>query len=439
MDHAKKLEFVKHMTKMGLDHVKHFDTGGGVVSAGSSGAGPLGGISAGLTAQNGFQASAPTSAGAVGTQQAGLAGQLQTEAAGGGPNPAQIQLQQNAAQIAQAGANTNSANRALNPGLAARMSGNQTEATTTNAAGTAASQQAQQQLAAQSQLEGLTGQEQTGALQAQGINAQVAQNNTNAVENTQGGILGGVGSAISSLTGLAKGGEVKRMASGGSIQVPGVVNLSNAGALPDFSQSGGGSDPEAPTDTSPGEIAAPENNYATAANDFGSNSTPESVQNFGAQPLSSSTMGSQFSGNPSAPHLSKGGKVGPQSHVGKFLNAKKMASGGLMGEVSQIAPLVMMAANKGGKVPAMVSPGEKYLNPKEAKAVAQGKADPMKVGKTVPGKPKVMHDSLKNDTVPAMLDDGGEVIPLHVMIKRSPEKAAAFVRKHLSKKSMSIS
>jgi len=41
-----------------------------------------------------------------------------------------------------------------------------------------------------------------------------------------------------------------------------------------------------------------------------------------------------------------------------------------------------MMAN-GGKVPALVSPGEKYLNPQAVQQVAQG-ANPMSVGETIP-------------------------------------------------------
>lgn len=92
---------------------------------------------------------------------------------------------------------------------------------------------------------------------------------------------------------------------------------------------------------------------------------------------------------------------------------------------------------KGGKVvPAMVSPGEKYLNPREAKKVAEGKASPAKEGKVIPGKPKFKGNNYANDTVPAKLESGGVIIPNSVMQSDDPIKgAAAFVRAHLGRSS----
>lgn len=88
----------------------------------------------------------------------------------------------------------------------------------------------------------------------------------------------------------------------------------------------------------------------------------------------------------------------------------------------------------GGKVPAMVSPGEMYLNKKKAQAVAKGKASPMQ-GERIPGKAKVKGDSLKNDTVPKTLEAGGVVIPRSVMEHPdAAKKAAAFVAAHLAKR-----
>jgi hypothetical protein len=92
---------------------------------------------------------------------------------------------------------------------------------------------------------------------------------------------------------------------------------------------------------------------------------------------------------------------------------------------------------KGGKVDAMVSPGEKFLKPKEVKEVAKGKANPMKVGETIPGKPKVPGaiDSYKNDTVPKKLETGGIVIPRHVTQSADPVgESMKFVKAILAKK-----
>lgn len=408
MDFQKKLEFVHKMAKLGL---QHFD-GGGVIS-GSQG-NPLSGVSGALTTQNTYNASAPVQESTIGAQETGLAGQLQTEAAGAGPNPAQIQYQQNAQNIAQRQAALNAQNRAINPGLAARLSGNSAVQAGQQAAGTAAAQQAQQQLAAQGELGSLAGTEQQGLNSAQGINAQVSQNNANAVQNTQGGILSSI-PVIGSL--FAEGGEVHKYASGGSIQTPGVPTFSNADDLPDMHKSIA-KKPSPPTSS----LSAPSDNAALGANPFsiaGVSDTP-ALAPMAAAPILGSSAG--IGSAAAAPSLgfSRGGNVGPRSHVGMML-----AKGG------------KPKMSKSGDVPAMVSPGEISLTPQQAKAVADGKSNPMKVGEKIKGHAKVSGDSLKNDTVPKMLKNGGMVIDRET-VQMGPEKAAEFVRRHLSKKGIGL-
>lgn len=83
---------------------------------------------------------------------------------------------------------------------------------------------------------------------------------------------------------------------------------------------------------------------------------------------------------------------------------------------------------KGGKVPALVSPGERYLPPSEVKKVEQGKKSPMKAGEKIPGKPKYPGNDYRNDTTPKTLQEGGIVIPNEVLQSKNPEKAAhAFI------------
>ena len=92
-----------------------------------------------------------------------------------------------------------------------------------------------------------------------------------------------------------------------------------------------------------------------------------------------------------------------------------------------------MNAAHGGKVPAMVSPGEKYLTPHQAKGVLKGHVNPME-GKTIPGKAKVKGDSYDNDTVPVTLEEGGCVIPRSVLQSDQPMKnAIKFVHEHMRK------
>ncbi len=103
------------------------------------------------------------------------------------------------------------------------------------------------------------------------------------------------------------------------------------------------------------------------------------------------------------PFLSQGGEV--PEHLSHAANC--YYSGGQM-------------ANK---VPAMVSPGEKYIPPQEAKKVANGEKSLASAGEKIPGKAKVSGDSLKNDTVQKNLDAGGIVIPKSIMESDDPIKA----------------
>lgn len=90
----------------------------------------------------------------------------------------------------------------------------------------------------------------------------------------------------------------------------------------------------------------------------------------------------------------------------------------------------------GGQVNAMVSPGERYLSPEEVKKVAHGK-NPMKSGEKIPGKAHVKGDSLKNDTVPKKLKEGGIVLPKSVTEHPdAPEEAKRFVQAILAKNKM---
>ena len=122
--------------------------------------------------------------------------------------------------------------------------------------------------------------------------------------------------------------------------------------------------------------------------------------------------------------------IGPKSFAGKFF----------AGQIPQ-TPDTQDTSHldgyaKGGKVPALLSPGEKYLPPQEAKEVAQGKKDAMKTGKTVPGKPKVKGavNSYANDTVKANLDEGGIVIPRSITEgPNSHWEAMKFVRACMAK------
>ncbi len=327
-----------------------------------------------LQAQNGIQ-----------NQQA-VFNQLQNVANGQGPNPAQAMLanatganvaQQAALMAGQRGAGAN-------VGLESRQIAQQGANTQQQAAGQGAAMQAQQSLGALGQLGGIAGQQvgqQQNALQQLQAANQAQQN---AQLNSLQGVNSAVGNAQTPLNQIA--------ANNTNNQINGA--LGGAGAAL-------------------GAIGRPMAN------------TPV-VQ----QPQAGDY--SQFH-NGDYSTLAKGGEVtppkakmtipgGPRSYIGKH------QAGTLPTE--HIVPM-----SQGGKVDAMVSPGEKYLPPAQAQAVAQGKADPIKEGQTIPGKAKVKGDSLKNDIVPAALEEGGCVIPRSVLEGPNPHEAAArFVAEHMSKR-----
>lgn len=91
----------------------------------------------------------------------------------------------------------------------------------------------------------------------------------------------------------------------------------------------------------------------------------------------------------------------------------------------------------GGRVPAMLSPEERYIPPHLVQKAKNG--NPMKEGVKVPGKAKKAGNDIENDTVPAYLEPGGVVLPRSVTKSANPEeKAKAFMahlKDHQDKKS----
>ncbi len=364
-----------------------------------------------LNAQNGIGNQAN-----VFGQQQGLANQLQGVANGTGPNPAQ-------AMLAQAtGANT--ANQAAlmagqrgasqNVGLMARQAAQQGAANQQNAAGQAATMQANQSLGALGQLgaqqanmanvaQNQIGNQQTGlsnlnqASQGQQANLLGIQGNQNTAnaniaqgnQKTQAGLFGGVMNSIGSM--FADGGAVKPMyAEGtpnGTVQVA-QQPMSNIGKFAKGLGQGVGG-------TAPGQ--------------------PQDPVFEGASSLTSG-LGRAVKSAFNSP-----------SNTDTTVSPTNLDSG-------------RMQAAHGGKVPALVSPGEKYLTPDKVNKVAQG-ANPMREGETIPGKPKVKGavNSYANDTVPKTLEEGGIVIPRHITQGKNPEKAAhEFISAILAKNGKSM-
>lgn len=497
----------------------------------------------------------------------GLSQQYVNEAAGKGPNPAQLQYQQNANNIAQQQAQSYAQNRALNPGLAARQAGNTGANVQQNAASGAGVQQAQQQLAAQQQLGQLSVGNQGAINQASGINANVAGGNQQAAGALAGGVLSGLGSMMT----MAHGGRVPHYADGspdgvysengptsslgnslagnptkpiaaqpaaqpaanpmeapsggnfdalskGMASIIGGAGKKLKGGSPSdgdsskksspFSGLGEGANSSSMTDSadqistdaaagiggsSAGAAAAlykggmPRQNYdgggmsslmslapllMLAANKggevpkmatggaLGSNIGKMGSGNFGDFAKGAGSLGVASAAVPAAAGIAGGGvgaaggmagggmgmmgapmgmqqMQGMQGGMGGGGGMGMMAKGGEvprqnfdgggMSSLMSLAPLLMLAANKGGKVPALVSPGEKYLKPQEAEQVAKKEASPKEVGKNIPGKAEVKGDSEKNDKVKANLDEGGVVIPRSLMQSGDESKIQSFV------------
>ena len=169
-------------------------------------------------------------------QQEQLNQQLMAQATGQAPSLAQAQLQQVLTQQNAQSAATLGSQRGINPALAARMIAQQQAANNQGMAGQAATAGIQERLASQSTLaQALAGQRQQDigtaglglsreqllqqalasqnqqAVQqnfgVQGINARVAQQNTEAANKFGAGILGGASAALG-LGGFSKGGKV---------------------------------------------------------------------------------------------------------------------------------------------------------------------------------------------------------------------------------------
>jgi len=422
--------------------------------------------------------------------QTNVFNQLANIAAGKGPNPAQAQLAQatgaNVANQAALMAGQRGAN--ANVGLMARQAAQQGAQTQQQAAGQAASLQAQQSLNALQGMGQLANQQAaqqaaatgavTGAQQsqqqallnsiAQANNARVGiQSNINTANaglagqqmQQQGNLIGNLTGGIGSALGLAEGGEVsqRRMyPNGGYVE---------SNTLPQSSGSYAATTPDQNYDTIAAQQAATSSVAAPAA----PSAPPPASASSGPASRVGQFHASQASGN-TPPPLTGASAVG--NTLGKAIgtglkslfgssnsqtspaesNASGFTSGQLeaaharqqaldAGAISKEDAMAPDQMAKGGKVPALLSPGERYLTPEKAKKVVKGKADPIKDGKLVPGKPKVggAVNSYKNDTVKANLDEGGIVIPRSITEGKDPHwNALKFVRQTMAKNSGKI-
>jgi hypothetical protein len=297
--------------------------------------------------------------------------QLQGVANGTGPNPAQAMLAQSTGQNVanQAALAAGQRGASANVGLMARQAAQQGSAAQQNAAGQAATLQANQSLNAinsAGQIAGSQVQNQIGATGA----------NTAAQQAEQAALL------------QAQQNYNAQLVSGQNN-----INSTNAGLA--------GQD-----------MTGQQKVIGGLANSLGGGS---------------SLLGGGSGGGASPAGANADGTVNPSLATAGF-----MAGGG---QVQSFGRHLAMMAN-GGKVQALVSPGEKFLKPADVEKVKKG-ANPMKVGETIPGKPKVggAKNSYANDTVPKKLEEGGIVLPRSVTQSENPYRdAIRFVQATLAKK-----
>lgn len=436
------------------------------------------GVNQGLSNQSGFLQALQAQNGIQ--NQSNVFNQMQGVANGTGPNPAQAQLaqatganiaNQNAMAAGQRGANAN-------VGLLSRQAAQQGAQTQQQSAGQAATLQANQSLNALNNLGGIANTQvaqqanATNALSsayqgnqqnilnaigqqnnaAVGMQSNINQSNTSLADRTmqgQQGLLGGAMQGASSLLSMADGGEVApppdttSAPSGASTAAPAAKSSGGGGAgltsLIAMMADGGTPTASTPAETTPPASAngpksmfarflkgatgggANANGGSTAQTDMQKNPLYQGMASLGAG------IAKSMKTDPNAPSTAT---ISPDQ---QSANDMAPAQG-----TADADTLNSMNFKSGGKVPALLSPGERYLTPQAAQAAAEGKVDPMKAGKKVPGKPAVggAKNSYANDTVKAELEEGGLVLPRSVTQSKNPHWAAhKFVMAHMAKNS----
>lgn len=385
--------------------------------------------------------------------QSNVYNQLQGVANGTGPNPAQAMLAQ------QTGANVANQNALMagqrgssqNAGLIARQAAQQGANTQQQAVGQGATMQANQSLNAIGAAGNIAGQQvgnqvaatnaNTQAQQAEqstllnniaatnatraGLQANINSSNAGLAGNAmtaQQGMLGGLaGGAAGALASLAQGGRV-HLADGGPPQAGQYApvdpnnNVFDPANPPAPAPASAPSQPSQPSPTQ-AKPQGPTSGFGKFLKGMSSPGVPSSP---GAKPNESPLQ-------QGASALGKGivnaiaGSPKPEAPDAKINNNQA-------GPDTQQDPSTLMAA-KGGKVPAMVSPGEIRIHAKDVPAVAKGKKSPLD-GEKIPGKAPVKgaKNDYANDIVPKDLNEGDIILPRSVTQSKNPHwEAKKFV------------
>jgi hypothetical protein len=359
-----------------------------------------------------------------------LAGQQQVsnlyqqQLAGVAPSVAQKQLAQttgeNVAQTAALMASKRGAS--ANAGLVGRQAGMAGMEAQQRAAGQAATLRAQEQLAAQAGMQGLTQNQIAAMQQAQGMGIQgqlqEQQNVLNAIASANAA-KAGVAQQTAKGQGDFYGGIMKGISAGAAGAAHGGVAGKDFGAK--HFASGGGIGSDEYWEHLKSNLGNPR--YMGTLE--GSSALSEGAEGIGKAASKKLT-------EPSVSGETKGGYAG--ANLGVDTTMPQMTNP--MATSESIGAYKLPFAH-GGEVPAMLSPGEKYLPPREVEKVAKGQKPVEKAGKMIPGRAKVDGDSLKNDTVHARLEEGGIVIPRSVMQSKDPgEQSRKFVEAVLARQRM---
>lgn len=392
--------------------------------------------------------------------QSNVYNQLQGIANGTGANPALQQLRQATAQNTanQAALMAGQRGSSANAGLIAREAARQGAMNQQNAAGQAATIQAQQSLGALGQMGNLS----TAQVQQQQIAANTLLQGTQGEQsnilnsiaqqnNANVGMQSNINSANAGIAGIAAQGQLGMLQGvtggmGSALQMGGSSGGSGAGSM-GGGGAGAGASKGAMTmfGAEGGKVKRAKFAEGTPDALVQSQQTPQSnPQQDPTQYIQGPFQGT-FQNQTPPPQQS-----GPKSKLGRFFNKMESQTQSQMAVPNQqptdyqrgidigqnmdkMFSGLSNAFAKGGKVPALLSPGEVYLDPKDVKDVKKGK-DPIKEGKHVPGKPKFPGNDYRNDVVPATLKEGGIVIPNAVLQSKNPHKAAAkFVEQILAK------
>jgi hypothetical protein len=419
-----------------------------------------------------------------GTNQANenaLGNTLQQEGQGGGAvnQATQAALTNATNQVNQQQMGSIASTKGINPALAAYLGSQQAGANQQAAANNAASLTAQNSMAAQNAQASLLGQQgsqdlnlsqigQSGLSSANTANAGIANTNAQGSNSLTAGALSSVGSAL----GLADGGQVPSssgpMGMVKQLAPLAMLALANGGGVPRTAQNNAPDPSNSPLAANP---AGPKSKIgqALAIGNATGASGMASAANQAGQSLGNgifSALGKLFSSGSSDPNnpyagdsnvdytdaspqplpglaggapLSGGAPTTPGLMGGAPLQDNQIAAAPTPDAPSMSAADAMPGLAKGGKVPALVSPGEGYLTPDKVKEVAQSKDKghaALDKAEKIPGKPKVggAKNSYANDTVPKTLEAGGIVLPRSVTQAKDPAaEAAKFVSAYIAK------